>query len=124
MSDNGGSPNSIDFQVNKDNLYREETITDLKIATIRKLLPVKADGSEDTERETIYIGSTQLGTPQGPIPLPAKLEANSFEEAMHVFPKAMEAETKVVIENFKRMQEQQEKAQKAKESRIITPGMH
>ena len=124
MSDNGGSPDSIDFQINRDNLYREETITDLRIATIRKLSPIHADGSDDPERETIFIGSTQLGTPQGPIPLQARLEANTFEEAMHVFPKAMEAETKVVVENFKRLQEQQEKAQRAKESRIITPGMH
>lgn len=124
MNDNGGSPNSIDFQVDKDKLYREETITDLKTATIRKLLPIKPDGSEDPGRTTIFIGSTQLGTPQGPVPLQARLEADSFEEAMNVFPKAMEAETKIVIENFKRLQEQQKKARQAKQSRIITPGIN
>ena len=120
MNDNGGSPSSIDFIVDKENLYREETITDLKIATIRQLIPIKTDGSDDTEREAIFIGSTQLGTPQGPIPMQAKLEAGSFEQAMEVFPKAMEEETKKVIENLKRMHEQQKKAN---DSRIIMPGM-
>lgn len=120
MNDNGGAPSSMDFLVDKDNLYREESITDLKIATIRQLIPIKADGSDDTDRESIFIGSTQLGTPQGPIPMQAKLEASTFDQAMKVFPKAMEAETKKVIENLKRMHEQQKKAD---ESRIIMPGM-
>ena len=120
MSDNGGAPGSNDFVVDKDNLYREESVTDLKIATIRQLIPVKLDGSTDTGRETIFLGSTQLGTPQGPIPMQATLEATTLEEAMDLFPKAMEAETQKVIENFKRLQEQQKKTD---DSRIIMPGM-
>ena len=120
MNDNGGSPSGIDFLVDKDNLYREETVTDLKIATIRQLVPINTDGSDDTGREPIFIGSTQLGTPQGPIPIQAKLEAANFEQAMSVFPQAMEEETKKVVENLKRMHEEQKKAQ---DSRIIMPGV-
>ncbi len=120
MSDNGGAPNSIDFMVDKENLYREESVTDLKIATIRQLIPVKLDGSDDTSRESIFLGSTQLGTPQGPIPMQAKLEASSLEQALDLFPKAMEDETKKVVENLKRMQEEQKKTS---DSRIIMPGM-
>ncbi len=121
MNDNGGSPSSIDFLVDKENLYREETITDLKIATIRQLIPILPDGSDDTGREPIFIGSTQLGSPQGPIPIQAKIEAATFDQAMDAFPKAMEEETKKVIENLKRMHEEQKKAQ---DSRIIMPGMN
>lgn len=124
MSGNGGAPGSIDFMVDKENLYREETVTDLKIATIRRLFPVNLDGSEDNTRETIFIGSTQLGTPQGPIPMQAKLEASSLEEAMELFPKAMEIETQKVVESFKRMQQQQEQQKKADDSRIIIPGVN
>ncbi len=120
MNGNGGAPGSIDFIVDKENLYQEKTITDLKIASIRQLSPVNLDGSEDSSREVIFIGSTQLGTPQGPVPIQAKLEASSLEEAMEAFPKAMEVETQKVVESFKRMQEAQKKSQ---DSRIIMPGM-
>ena len=120
MSDNGGAPSSNDFVVDKENLYREESVTDLKIATIRQLIPVKLDGSDDSSREIIFLGSTQLGTPQGPIPMQAELDATTLEEAMDLFPKAMEAETQKVIENFKRLHEQQKKEN---DSRIIMPGM-
>lgn len=120
MNDNVSSPSSIDFQVDKENLFREETITDLKIATIRKLIPIKADGSDDLDRGMIFIGTTQLGTPQGPIPMQAVLEAATFEQAMIAFPLAMEAETQKVIENLKKMHEQQKKTQ---DSRIIIPGV-
>lgn len=123
MSGNGGAPGSIDFIVDTKNLYKEQIITDFKIATIRQLTPVNLDGSVDQSRETIFIGSTQLGTPQGPIPMQAKLEASNIEEAMDAFPKAMEIETQKVVESFKRMQEQQEQQKKAKDSRIIIPGM-
>lgn len=127
MSDNGGAPSSNDFVVDKENLYREESVTDLKIATIRQLIPVKLDGSDDGSREIIFLGSTQLGTPQGPIPMQAELEATTLEEAMEQFPKAMEVETQKVIENLKRMQqmqEQQEQQKSANDSRIIIPGMN
>ncbi|MBA3010932.1 MAG: cytoplasmic protein [Proteobacteria bacterium] len=120
MGDNGGTPNNLDFQVDKKNLYREESVTDLKIATIRQLIPVNIDGTSDTSREVIFLGNTQLGTPQGPIPLQAKLEANTLEQAMDLFPQAMELETKKVIENFKRMEAQQKK----QKSNLIIPGMN
>ena len=120
MSGNGDSPNSMDFLVDKDNLYREISVTDLKIATIRQLIPIKPDGSDDPGRESIFIGSTQLMSPQGPIPIQAQLEATTLDQAMTVFPKAMEAETRIVIENLKRFHEEQKRKQ---DSRIIMPGM-
>jgi len=120
MGDNGGAPNNLDFQVDKTNLYREISLTDLKIANIRQLIPVTIDGEDDPNRETIFIGNTQLGTPQGPIPMQAKLEATTLEEAMDLFPKAMELETQKVIENFKRMEAEQKK----EKSNIIMPGMN
>ena len=121
MNSNGGQPGSLNFTVDKNNLYREESVTDLKIANIQRLVPVHLDGSEDENRETIFLGRTQLSTPQGPIPIQAKLTAKTLEEAMDVFPKAMEAETQKVVESFKKMQEQQKKTEK---SRIIVPGMN
>ena len=121
MAGNGGQQGGINFEVNKDNLYREESVTDLKIANIQRLVPIHLDESDDDSREPIFIGRTQLTTPQGPVPIQAKLEAATLEEAIDIFPKAMEAETQKVVESFKRMQEQQKKTN---DSRIIVPGMN
>ena len=124
MDSTGGSPNSIDFTVDKENLYREESITDLKIANIQRLVPVNLDGSEDNSRDVIFLGRSQLSTPQGPVPIQAKLEANTLEDAMDIFPKVMENETQKVVESFQRMQQQQEQQKKKEQSRIIVPGMN
>ena len=120
MSGNSGRPINIDFQVDKKNLYREETITDLKIASIQKLTPIHPDGSEDPSRQTIYVGNSQLGTPHGPVPIQARLEGTTLDQAMEAFPKAMEAETQKVIEQFKKMEAEQKKSD---DSRIIVPGL-
>jgi hypothetical protein len=120
MSGNGSGPINIDFQIDKKNLYREETITDLRIASIQKLTPIHPDGSEDPSRETFYVGNTQLGTPHGPIPIQARLEGATMDQAMDAFPQAMEAETRKVIEQFRKMETEQKKPS---DSRIIIPGV-
>ncbi len=109
----------IDFTVDAANLYREESITDLKVAAIRKLIPIKADGTEDDSRQTIYVGNSQLMSPEGPIPLQARLEAGNLEEAMAAFPQAMEKAMAEMIEQVREMQRQQKQDN---DSRIITPG--
>ena len=83
MSDAGRE--QIDFTVDGSNLYREDSITDLNVASIRKLVPIKPDGTEDDSRETMFFGHTQLMSPQGPLPLNAPLEASNLEEAMAAF---------------------------------------
>lgn len=118
---NLGQDQQIDFTVDRNNLYREESITDLKVASIRRLIPVKADGSDDPSRQTIFVGSTQLMSPEGPLPLQAKLEANTFDEAMDVFPAAMQQALGEVIENIRQMQ-QERQTQQRDDSRIIVPG--
>ena len=80
----------IDFTVDTNNLYREEAITDLKVASIRRLVPVNADGTEDKSRTPLFMGHTQLMSPEGPVPIQSKLEANNLEEAISLFPEAME----------------------------------
>ncbi len=111
----------FDFTVDKDNLYREESITDIKVASVRVMTPVKPDGSIDKSRTTIYFGHTQLMSPQGPIPLQAKLNANNLQEALDEFPNAMEKALAEVIEQFNQMQKEQT-SQGQEDSRIIMPG--
>lgn len=110
-----------EFKVDTKNLYREESVTDLKVASIRVLIPIHPDGSDDPDRDRVYVGSTQLMSPEGPIPLQAPLPAETLEEAMAVFPEAMRRALNDMVEKIKEMQQQQ-KMQSMEKSRIIIPG--
>jgi hypothetical protein len=120
MADLGNSQ-QIDFTVDQGNLYREESISDLKVASIRQLIPIKPDGSNDPSRTPMFMGHTQIMTPEGPLPLQAPLEANTLAEAYDVFPDAMQ---KALSEMVRQIQEMQRKEQekKAGGDRIIVPG--
>ena len=114
----GGQNPALDFTVDKNNLYREEAITDLKVASIRMLIPIKEDGSDDPSRKTLYVGHTQLMSPEGPIPIQSALNATNLDEAIKDFPLSMEKAMTEIIQNIRELQrEQMEKNQ----SRIITP---
>ena len=82
----------INLNVDRNNLYREDSVTDIKVAAIRRLTPIKSDGSDDDSRDPIFMGQTQLMSPSGPILLQSILEAKTLEEAMDKFPSAMQKE--------------------------------
>lgn len=111
----------IDFTVDQKNLFREESITDLKVASIRRLVPIQADGSDDTSRSPIFVGSSQLMTPEGPLPLQARLQANSLAEAYQEFPGAMRQALNDMVAQLQQMRREQAN-QKKESSRIIVPG--
>ena len=112
MSD---QPTVAEIQVDKSNLYREETFSDLKVASVRRLTPVKEDGSEDPGRDTIFIGETTLMSQRDPLPVQAPIEALSLAEAFEKFPEAVNAAVDKLIEQAKEMQRQEA-------SRIVVPG--
>lgn len=116
MNDEG---QNIDFTVKKDNLYREDSITDLNVASIRRLIPIKPDGTDDKSRTIVFVGHTQLMSPQGPVPIQARLQANNIEEAINEFPGAMKQALAEMVEKIKKVQQQQ---QQEDDSRIIVPG--
>lgn len=89
--------NKIDFTVDQTNLYREDSVTDIKVAAIRRLTPIKADGSDDDGRDPIFMGQTQLMSPSGPILLQSLLEARTLEEAIEKFPAAMQTEMEKAV---------------------------
>lgn len=104
-----------EIQVDRENLYLEEVFTDLKVATLRRLTPVKADGSPDTTRPVLFHAQTQLMSQMGPLPVNCAIEASSLEEAMQKFPEAIAEAIERMIEEAKEMQRQEA-------SRIIVPG--
>ena len=111
----------LEFVVDTNNLYREDSITDLKVASIRRMIPVGADGQDDPSRTPIFFGHTQIITPQGPLPLQARLTANNLDEAIAAFPTAMEQEMAKMVQQIRKMQEEEEN-KKRNDSRIIVPG--
>jgi hypothetical protein len=112
---------SIDFTVDQENLYREESISDLKVASIRQMVPIKPDGSDDASRSPIFMGHTQIMTPEGPLPLQARLAANNMSEAFEVFPDAMQKALSEMVQQIQEMQ-RREQEKKMDDSRIIVPG--
>ena len=110
-----------EFVVDTNHLYREETFTDLKVASIKVLTPINLDGSEDQSRTPVYVGNTQLMSPEGPVPLQSSFEANNLEEALTVFPDAMRQALTEMVEKIKEMQQQQ-KQKEMDSSRIIIHG--
>jgi len=111
---------NIDFTVDRNNLYREESVTDIKVAAIRRMIPIKPDGTDDDSREVIFVGHTQLMSPDGPLPLQAKLKATTLEAALDEFPGAMQQALEEMAERIQQIQKQQQQ-QQDNDSRIITP---
>ena len=116
------SPDQIDFTFNKQNLCIEDSVTDLKVGSIRCLRPIKPDGSEDPSRQTLFMGHTQLHSPQGLVPLQSPLQAKTLEEAMGEFPGAMKKALEEMMHRAQQMQAQQQTEKKENDSRIIMPG--
>jgi hypothetical protein len=96
-------------------LYREEVYTDRKIATLRVLVPVKADGSADAARPTLFLGEAQLMTNMGPLPISFDIPAATLAEAIAAYGEA----AKVGVENAVR--ELQEMRRQASSSLVIPP---
>ncbi len=109
----------LDLTMDQQHLYREENYTDLKAGSVRRLIPVLPDGRPDESRSEIFVGTTQLMTNEGPLPVQARLMANSFQEALAIFPDAMRKATAEMIEQFEKMQQ---KMKAEADSRIIVPG--
>lgn len=105
---------SEQMKMNADELYREELFSDRQVGTIRKLIPVTADGDEDTSRKVLYIGSSQVMTPAGALPISFELEADSLSEAVAGFGPAAE---QALEETIKELQEMQREAA----SSIVVP---
>jgi len=103
-----------EIKLDATQLYREEIFTDRKAGTLRRLMPVLADGSADSARPVLYSGQTQLLTPAGVLPLAFELEAASLEEACSKFPDAVKIAIEQAIEEAREMRREAA-------SRIVVP---
>ena len=105
-----------DIQMDAANLYREESYTDLKAGSLRKLVPVKADGTDDPSREPIFSAATQVMTPGGVLPLSGEIAgAKTLAEAAEGFAPAIKQAIADLREEMAAMQRE-------RASQIVVPG--
>jgi hypothetical protein len=88
-------------------IYLEETFTDRKVGTIRRLTPVTADGSTDAARPVIFVGQAQVMTPMGAIPISFELDAVSLNAAIEEFGAAAEQAVQQTMRELQEMRREQ-----------------
>lgn len=109
------APNDLpDIQLDPASLYREEIFTDRRAGTLRRLIPIRTDGSTDPARSVLFSGQTQLLTPAGVLPLAFDIEAATLEEALRKFPEGVKLALEQAIEEAREMRRESA-------SRIVVP---
>ena len=108
-------PNLPDIRLDPNGLYREETFTDLRAGSLRRLVPVTREGKDDPARPVIYEGHASLMTPRGALPLQFHIEASSLEDALAKFPETARQALTETLEELRRLQREAQ-------SSIVVPG--
>ena len=103
------------IEMDKNDLFREETITDRRVGSIRILTPVKEDGTQDANREVVYVGQAQMLTPMGAVPLSFAIEAQSLPDAVAKFSDAANQALEQTARELQEMRREQA-------SSIVVPG--
>ena len=107
--------NEADNAMDPNGLFREENYTDQRMGAIRKLIPVNADGSDDSSRDVAFFGSAQVMTPMGAIPLNFALEGTTIGEAAADFAGKAAIAVDEAAKELERMRREQA-------SQIVVPG--
>ncbi len=107
---------TIEPDMNPQDLWLEEIFTDRRVGTIRRMTPVKGDGTPDAERQVMYVGETQVLSQIGTLPITFPLEAKTLEEAAKRFGPA----AKTAIERA--VKELQELRRQAASSIVVPQG--
>ena len=103
------------IQVNLGNLYRQETYNEPSFGSVQVLSPVTPEGAADPARPVLYIGSAQVMTGHGPIPVQCEIPASSLREAFEQFPAAIEKAIQEIVARVHEMERE-------RASGIVVPG--
>ncbi len=104
-----------EIKLDANNLYKEEQITDLRAGSIRRMLPIKKDGSADESREVIFEGHASLMTPAGALPIHFMIDVKTLPEALEQFPELAKAALQQTLDELQRLRREQQ-------SSIVVPG--
>ncbi len=78
-------PDPREPEMDASALYREETITDRRVGTIRMMTPITPDGSVDDKRPVLFVGEAQMLTSVGPLPISFDIEAATLADAVEKY---------------------------------------
>lgn len=110
------SPSGLpDIRLDPAQLYREEQYTDRRVGSLRRLVPVTANGADDPTRPVEYEGQATLMTQAGALPLHFAVEAENLAQALERFPAAAQAALKEMMEEMERLRREQA-------SSLVVPG--
>lgn len=109
------APDLRDIRVDAANLYREDVFSDRRVGTIRRLLPVKLDGTDDPGRPAVFEGQMTLLTPAGSLPLSFEIEAQDLKDAVEKFPASAQAAVEQTLQEL-------EALRREASSSIVVPG--
>ena len=88
-------------------IYLEETFTDRRVGTIRRLTPVTGAGSPDLERAVIFLGQAQVMTPMGAVPISFELDSITLDGAIAKFGEAAEQAVQQTMRELQEMRREQ-----------------
>jgi hypothetical protein len=109
-------PDARQATMESTHIYREDTFTDRKVGTIRRLTPVTAEGAEDASRPVLFVGQAQVMTPMGAVPISFELEAASLDVAISQFGAAAEQAVQQTMRELQEMRREQA-------SSLVIPGV-
>jgi hypothetical protein len=88
-------------------IYREETFTDRRVGTIRRLTPVMLDGTPDAARPVIFVGQAQVMTPMGAVPISFELDSPTLDGAIAKFGDAAEQAVQQTMRELQEIRREQ-----------------
>lgn len=103
------------IKVDTANLYKEEVFSDMRTGTLRRMTPIKIDGTPDLSRPGFFLGQTHVMSNAGPVPVEFKLEVATLQEACDRFPAAVQQAIEEMLAEIQAMQRE-------RASSLILPG--
>jgi hypothetical protein len=88
-------------------IYLEETFTDRRVGTIRRLTPVTGAGMPDAARAVVFVGQAQVMTPMGAVPISFELESATLDGAIAKFGEAAELAVQQTMRELQDMRREQ-----------------
>jgi hypothetical protein len=98
---------SPEAQMDATALYQEEMFTDRRVGALRRLTPVRSDGTHDAARPTLFIGQAEIMTNMGPVPINFEIEADNLTAAVEGFGPAAQVAIERTVQQIQEMRRQQ-----------------
>ena len=109
------SPPLSQIDLRMSHLYREETFTDRRVGSIRRLVPISSDGTDDKTRAVVFEGQTTILTQGGSLPLSFEIDARTLSEAFEKFAGTAQTALESMLKEL-------DELRRERASSIIVPG--